>query len=593
MNRIRDYSPFSVMRSALVVIGTLIALVVYHQATFHKPTIMIQRGGPQSPSETISLPYEDSGVSLPSKVAMYTISIRKGLVGVRSALVKPDDCVRRVVVNNVDLPLPGGNRCFGPVPVEVFLEPYLASGLNTVVLTVENTGGPYGLRLTYVPETLVVVGYLLIVAAGAYVAHLQRVPSGHALVFVMIAIPYFLYWLPYYGNRGPSNDLQGHIGYIQHMSKDWAHPYAYTGRERWHPPTYYSIAGPVYRFGAWLGMDPLTSVRLLSLGLFSVFSAYAVATLRLVSQATAALSFKVAVSLLVFFPTSVLMATRISNDIALYAAWSASFFYLVRWYQRLSATDLRNVLIATAVAISVKSNAAIVVGMVAVVAIVVFLERRVSIRSLYSSPVAIGVGCLILGGVINVGRLLFADTPIGQASALHFGESGRDSPTLFHYVSMDVSELTQRPFRAGGIDPGFWPYVVRTMTFGEYQWRYPGFATILVVGVFILLVSTALVTAARIVADRSSARRDAPLLIGFIIPVLGLGLFHYVKRWSVCQDFRFIYPVIVPLSALYMHALTTLWTNKAFRPLYWCLLLNGVVVAGGAVVFYLGQYLYS
>jgi hypothetical protein len=200
---------------------------------------------------------------------------------------------------------------------------------------------------------------------------------------------------------------------------------------------------------------------------------------------------------------------------------------------------------------------------------------------------------VILGVVINVGRLLFADTPAGQASALHFGESGKDSPNLFHYLFVNISELARRPFCAGGIEPGFWPYVVRTMTFGEYQWRYPVFASLLVVAVSTLLFSTTLVTAARMAADRSNVRREVPLLAGFMIPLLGLALFHYVKRWSVCQDFRFIYPVLVPLSALYMHALTTLWTTKIFRPLYWCLLLNGVVVAGGSVVFYLGQYFYS
>ncbi len=593
MIKVQNYLSSSMIRAAFVVMATLMALGIYHEAVFHTPIVMIQRAGPQSPFEKISLPHSDSGAKLPQRIAIYTIVVQNEFVVAHSALIKPDDCVRRVVVNKVDLPLPSGNRCLSPNPVAVVLEPHLKRGPNEIVLTVENTGGPYGLRLTFAPKTVVIVGYLVIVAIGALVALYQRSHSKYLLILTLIAIPYYLYWVPYYGNYGQSNDLYGHIGYIRHMSKEWAHPYAYTGRERWHPPTYYLLAGLVYRFGAWIGIDPLTGVRLLSLCLFSLFSAYAVSTLRLLSRTTPLVSFYLAVLLLLFFPTSVLMATRISNDIALYAAWSAAFFYLVRWYQRLSSQDLRNVLIAIAVAVSIKSNAFILVGMLAVVVAAALFVRPLPVRALFTTPVAIGVGSLVIGSVVNSGRLLFGGTPVDQADGLHFGESGNDIPSLFHYVSFDVFELVKHPFRTGGLEPGFWPYVVRTMTFGEYQWRFPGYASVLVVAVFTLLVVTVLVTAVRMVMDRSTFIRDIPLLVGLFTPILGLGVFFYVKRWSVCQDFRFIYPVIIPLCALYMSALATLWSKKGLRPLYWCLLLNGLIVSGGAVVFYLGQYLYS
>ncbi len=587
-----NFAPLRPFRAAGVVLGTLLLLAMYHHAVSPTLTIFLQRAGPQSAMEEIVLPHEGAGDKLPQKNATYTLLVDQGISGVRSLMIRPDDCVRKVEVNNGIVPLPPGDLCLRSSPIRVFVKPYLNSGSNQITIAIENTGGPYGMRLHLTPSIAVIVGYIIIIALGAIVAYRHAGLTGETLIFGMLACPYFLYWLLYHPNYAASHDLSGHIGYIQHIAQDWTHPYAYMGRERWHPPTYYFLAAVVYRLGQSIGIDPLTAVRLLSMAMFGIFCLFAVATLRVVSTSPRSAPFFTSVMLLLFFPTSVLMASRINNDIALYAAWSASFFYLTRWYQRFSVADLRNTCIATGVAVAIKSNSIIVLGIVSAVVISALILRQISLRYFYSRTLMVGVGFLVLAGFVNLGRLLFGNGSAGDV-ALHFGQSGRDPSTIFHYLSFDLRGLVSFPFQSNLIEPGFWPYVARAMTFGEYRWRYPALASVLIFAVVVVLVSTVVITATRILAVRETWRRELPLLVSALFPFIALAAFYHLKGMKVCQDFRFIFPVIIPLCALYMRSLESVRPKPALRALYWILLMTGLIVASGSVLFYAGQYLYG
>ena len=191
------------------------------------------------------------------------------------------------------------------------------------------------------------------------------------------------FWLHYHPNLTYTNDLWGHISYLRYMVDGWSAPYGYRGHEDFHPPLYYAIAARAYHAAALFPIvNPLAAVRLLAVACYSAFLLAGLRTLRECAP-TSTPAYHAGTLLIVFWPVNILMATRINNDIALYAAWGAAFFALARWARTRSDGSLSAALCLTAVALMVKSNGALVLGIVGVSLARALLKGEISVASLW------------------------------------------------------------------------------------------------------------------------------------------------------------------------------------------------------------------
>ena len=77
-------------------------------------------------------------------------------------------------------------------------------------------------------------------------------------IILCVAQVYYVFWLVHFPNNAYTNDLPEHIAYLQHLAFNWKDLFGYGGYERFHPVTYYFLAGLIYK-GALLfsQIDPL------------------------------------------------------------------------------------------------------------------------------------------------------------------------------------------------------------------------------------------------------------------------------------------------------------------------------------------------
>ncbi len=512
-----------------------------------------------APGRQIDLPFE--GTITPEKSLLrFRVSVLvKHYEYLRPFHLTPDDCLRKLWINgvNADLsPLAASDLCNYNAGFNLDLRTYLKTGANELIFEVENTGGPYGLRLDlFSREDSRLSGFLFtLLAILGFAFFLKKVPLGLSRWQRLVLAgswPYYLFWLHSFSNYRNTNDLAGHLNYIHYLTEFPGAPFHYFGGESFHPPFFYAVAALFYQFFHFLDLDPRTGVRLLSLILYTVFNIFGLKTLGLFQKRREIPETALA---LIFWPCSILMATRINNDVALYAAWSASFYYLVKWYQDQESLAYRRMFFCLMLAYCIKSNAYLLACVMGEGILLAFLGGRTSFRALCSKSYRRGYIWLILGVFLNYSKNLYFQIFENQnVSALHFGGRGDSVPSLVHFLSFDLGSYLRNPFNILFNEPTFANNLLKTMLYGEFTWQHPLLAS-LTNGLFLAFLVMIFVN-----LRPAMFQRQAGVMLCFLsfwACVAGLAVFYAVKKMAVCQDFRFILPCVVPLLVLQGSVLT-------------------------------------
>ena len=481
----------------------------------------------------------------------------------------------------------------------VDLKPYLQRGENRVSvqsrpvgpnqLSPSPMGGPVLLGGHWA-STLACLG-LFTLAVWSMDAVLRKLGFfATTRIVVVLASVYFIYWLRFHRNLAYTNDLPGHIAYIKYMVYQWREPFRYRGAEYFHPLLYYFMAARVYAAASTFPqLNPLTAVRLFSWALYSVFLIYGLLTLK-ESVDTSRLAYHVGVIQMLFWPVSVLMATRITNDIALYAAWGASFYYLERWYRLRRPECLASSLWLFGVALLVKSSAVVLGAIIAGTVVYGVLARRFTVGYFVQRPLVIGACVVMACALLNTSRPIYEYmTGAPLSAAMHFGGGGGKPLGLRHYVTFNLHEYLEWPFvrwPAERPEMSFLNYFLRTTLFGEFTFRHVRLASLIS---RVLLVEVGMLALLGVIA--SQRRRVAvPVILSIAIPMLALVALTIRTRWGVSQDVRFVLPMLVPCAVIYAQGLEV--CRERGRPiLYWFGVATGLTLPALSVSFYLSQYL--
>ena len=150
----------------------------------------------------------------------------------------------------------------------------------------------------------------------------DRLHTALLLVAFGIAIC-FLFLRP----DNTSNDFNGHVAYLNHLQLQPLDPFSYTGRESWHPPTYYYLAAFAEEIGSRIGLSPLKGARVFSVVLFVLYIHFALRTFRLLFDGRTLWCASV---LFIVWPSNYEMSTRLNSDVVLFPVYAAVQFYLLR-----------------------------------------------------------------------------------------------------------------------------------------------------------------------------------------------------------------------------------------------------------------------
>ncbi len=241
------------------------------------------------------------------------------------------------------------------------------------------------------PSLLHKYGTLLIFALGLclYLTHLQHsnISGFTPFVYKGGGINFYM------------NDAYSHLEYVQHSANTLTIPDPRGCWECHQPPLYYILAAYPYSIAQDFNlMPPVLAARLLSLVFYFVFLFFGA---RLLAMEVSSIPiYYVALSLLVFWPLSATRATLLSNDIPLYMAEAAAFYYIMRWRRDEIPANLALAILWNGIAIAFKYSGIIITPFLGYIFVIQCYKNRACIRQLLTKPVLI---CLCASLLLVVG----------------------------------------------------------------------------------------------------------------------------------------------------------------------------------------------
>ncbi len=416
-------------------------------------------------------------------------------------------------------------------------------------------------------------GFLL--TATLLVLLLARLGFGLPTMAIVVGgLGLYLVYLSYTPFVVRSYDASSHLSYIRYVVENQARPPPSSCSICSHPPLYYGLAAAVYACFQATGLaTPTLGLQLLSLVLFLCFVIFALLTIKLLSMRR--LQRYLASAMVVFWPYSVINSVRVSNDALLYALTAAGLYFLARWYKKQRPQDLHLACGAALLGWATKANALLLIAIIfAVVAQRLFASR--DRRKLFTAlgPLALLAGVVALSAAFQSGDGL-ARMALGGAHAANAPEL--TERRLRYYASFDVPSFIARPYaqapRLRTVEPTYWNHLLKSSLFGtrdSSRVRLPnGFSPREVIAKplsYMLLGLLALLAIGAMRARKMALARNAFSLIATLIFVAGGLAFHLLVPTAHHNDFRFIYPVVIPLSTLFGSALSGLrrsWLHDA------------------------------
>lgn len=598
IGRRRSGKKFSLNLFVLAV-GLVLTLIGGFLTIFTTPKINQSQVLEQNVSSGFELPSIEFNKKNTERIYSFNLSLRS--FSQKTVHVFADDCLKSMVVNakvvDIKTLLPTdkiqyykfeNGYCNFNQGVDLNLSQYLQEGDNRVEIKVTNTDGMMALLLNSSIFDPIYLSSLVILHSGILVIIwiiFTKLGLGK-WVFLALVLSFALkeYYLTYSEFFVRSHDLlgTGHWGYVEYLSKNWSLPRPTEGWAYYHPPLYYFLAGLVMASSKSLELiNTQLWIVSLSLVLFLVFQIYG---LLIIKRYIERPLFQLYASVLfLFWPATVMYASRINNDTLLYPLFAAGLYYVTIWWQnRKKRRNLRYLVLSAilaSMAILTKSSGIILAIIIAIAVLVAIAEKLIKLNSNQSENLKISLIAKIkqFSGLFN--RLFFAallsiliissallinhkrvqeeqkikpdyNALIGNVQGLNRDLLVSNLPHNYFYL--DLNQFFERPYTA--IWPGqigrdfFWNNFIKTSVAGEFEWQQEErkalmqILSVMVLGLFIFYIVYL------IGADNREYKNNWILMIT-ILGIIGGQMYTRLKMpYSPIQDFRYAAPILIPLS---------------------------------------------
>lgn len=419
------------------------------------------------------------------------------------------------------------------------------------------------------------------------------------MLIIFVGIGIRIFYLSYTDYNVRSYDTDGHIEYIKYVSEKFQIP---RGEQCWEchqMPLYYLIAGIFYRFFQITGVTHLNFVlQSFSLFLFAGFLFFGVKTFKLIIKEKVYL--RIATLLLFLWPGGIMNSIRISNDSLFYFLWAICFYFLVKWMQNGGRKNFYIACVVVLLSLFTKTSGLILVVLTLTALLLkVFLEmpeKRKYFSRIFSAVIAyrreivafflisvLGLATISYKnffyfekkGELTQNRSFFTRTVKNDSlnGALKVGNK------ISNYIWFDVGMFNKKVFTSSWVDDGgrqyFWNYLLKTSLFGEFDtdhydkkgspWPWATYLNGLVLVLFFCVLFGGIILLFRIIPFlfRGGGNSAVLLLILFssLIPLAVLMVYRIKAPYACNNDFRFILPIMIPLSFIYVEWLK-MWDKK-------------------------------
>jgi hypothetical protein len=487
-------------------------------------------------------------------------------------VVVTDDCVERIAMNGVDIPLGAdvpvsmGPCVYGNRVVDIASAVH--RGANEVDILVRNRRGRTALDVAVRSGLAYAAFALALLAVGAgMIAVARRSPwsptdraVGGILFAAMALRTLYVLGTP---STVRGHDADKHLEYIRYVAGHWRPPPPHAGFEFYQPPLYYALTAPLLRLETFAGValsDTLFHLQVFSLLLSAIALWIALETLRALLPRAPDSGVReadrgevvVAGSLVAVFPALVYFAARINNDVLVQVTGFAGVALLVQFWRSGRAATWTAFALCVAIGLLTKSNTYVVLAL----GLVCLLTRRgIDPRQKALLGARLAAIVALVSGWFVVRRFLEERGTQGLlvSNASWLNHNNALSNTFGALFGFHPLEMLRLPFNGSTNPPPgreLWPYFIRSALFGEFDFG-PRF--VFVARVLLVLLGLLGVVAAR-GWWRSARERpwqggpDWPmhvLLVGSLASHLA---FRAVSPWMPSQDFRYSFLLLLPFA---------------------------------------------
>lgn len=555
-------------------IGSLIALMwisTWQSISLQKTEISYNNG----PYEEIQLPFGKDHVGI------YKVKITiDGITSTKHSFrIYPDDELHSLTVN--------GN----PASLESFsveqrrnyssglvfeIDQFTPNNTNIIEAQLSNASNPAGFRIESTNRLtnikLFAIYAVLIILVFSLNRHLPI--TKPQLLFLLISLALSTLYLSKTDERTRTFDVYeggGHRDYIEYLIEHHKLPVPGDGWEYHQPPLYYLTAALAKQSAP---IDSKVSGelwgQLLALFLWVLFLTSSLATLNLsIGKKKAALL--LASIALCLWPAGIIHSIRMGNDLGVYACYGLAFFYTIKWWKNRESLTLFWASLWMAGSLLSKSNGLAVAGVLGILMLfhIYSLARKRNLFQQHKAKLFRDIA--IAGGLFVCAILLnFADNVkhyldgtsedwllSNVSEMIHPGLKVNNE--VKNYLIFDSATFIEHPFISTWEDQYgrqyFWNFVLRSSLSSEYffegQWMQL-WGT--VNGILLLaMISGALIFYLQKQPSTSWSKikrlsyRNAPWLMALVFPFILLLAYRIKVPLSCNTDFRYIYPVIVPI----------------------------------------------
>lgn len=475
--------------------------------------------------------------------------------------IVPDDCVRMIIVNDVQLDLgylPDEQLCNWGVGFDYPLGRYLEDGENRVIVSISDVGGTYTLDIAQTPRVrniqlliLVCIGVLIILETKSLplLNHLSKLERGILITAIVLRVVY-LFYTPH---DVRAYDVQGHKEYIEWIAKHWWLPKPEDCIFCHKPPLYYLLTGWLWailsKFRA--NWEMLQWWQLL------INIGFVYYTMKIVNHNVEG-KYKRLMVLVpgLLLPSAVVHSVRISTEPLYYLFIIGMYYHYLEWAKTIEDKHLVWGLWMLLLAFLSSFTAIAYLPMWVVLFIYKSAYKEYEVHKHQLGITGAVVGILSFLGY-KLWELKFKGYDLLNGRIVLSDGLKVDIDGLGRYVGLHKDYLSY------GIDPWdkgesayFLNYSLTTLLHGEFRmvegvFRYVGEAMQLGILIMAVVVLWYILTMR---GKQWVANMDLLLAVGF--PLSALVWYSYSLPYTPSADFRFIFPSLVPMLLLYIRATT-------------------------------------
>lgn len=413
-------------------------------------------------------------------------------------------------------------------------------------------------------RTVMAAIIFLLLAVAAILLINRRMNTDKAL-FLVIAVGlvlrfgYMLY-TPFFahGHDISAYDGYGHLSYIWGLFEGRGLPDSFWG-QYYHPPFAHAAGAAVARVFAFLTGETRPDTIMESVKLVPCFASCALLFVShlLLSELNFSKRAKlIAMSIIAFHPTFILLSASINNDTLMIFFFMTAFLYTIRWYKDPTYKNILLLALSIGFAMSTKFSGALIAFLTAAVFLIGLMrsyKNGETIKTL-SQFSAFALVCFPLGLWYPVRNLLLFDQPIGYVaklapdSALYVGQSS----LVERFLVLSLPDMLQNVYCDPFTDVRLLEYTVKCALFGEFKFaqQHNVFAVILIISSLILILVSLVAMIWFVFVDRKKNRFAVISLSALWLLLIVSFIFFNIKYPFGCtMDFRYIVPTVITGAA--------------------------------------------